>query len=176
MTKQTFDRFNILADFINDWANNNFDVHLPELGILEEIGELTHCILKRAQRIRGFEDYMFFQTQAKDAIGDIVVYTLHDMKMEGENLVWDEVKFSLDYSNTDTGMENLKKILGELGECAGEHLQGIPYFGCLNPREAILSLLDQLCACYGWNLLEIVEHTWSEVCKRNWKVKPLTGV
>ncbi len=179
LTKQTFERLNALADIIDDWANNNFEVHLPELGMLEEIGELTHCILKRAQRIRGFEDFTFFQSQTKDAIGDIMVYMLHDLKRANENLVWDEEKFGIKASegwSTDTGMENLEKILGELGECAGCHLQGLLYWGYWNPREAILLLLDHLCVCYGWNLLEILEHTWAEVCKRNWKVNPIKGV
>jgi NTP pyrophosphatase (non-canonical NTP hydrolase) len=176
MTQESFDKLNNISYEIDEWAKLNFTVHSPKLGILEEIGELTHCILKRAQRIRGFEDFSFFVTHLKDAIGDTMVYLLHDLRMAEEILIWDDNKFNIDDLTTDTTIENLEAIMGELSECAGQHLQGLQYYGQLNYRESILSILDNLCACYGFSLLEIIEETWAKVSKRNWKANSVSGI
>ena len=44
------------------------------LGVVEEIGELAHCIVKRDQRVRGIDDATF-TALATDAIGDIWVWS-----------------------------------------------------------------------------------------------------
>jgi len=57
------------------WSIKNFgkqDPYLPLLGIVEEVGELCHAHLKMKQRIRGHKDK--HEEEAKDAIGDIVIY------------------------------------------------------------------------------------------------------
>jgi NTP pyrophosphatase (non-canonical NTP hydrolase) len=63
------------------WQINQFPdrqgFHLTEdlrLGIIEEMGELAHAILKRRQMIRGMEDDQKFNAKRDDAIGDAIVY------------------------------------------------------------------------------------------------------
>lgn len=44
----------------------------PLLGVVEEVGELSHAYLKRAQGIRG--DDQTHEAKAKDAVGDVLIY------------------------------------------------------------------------------------------------------
>ena len=62
------------------WSTKNFGrpqirFHVNSfLGVVEEVGELAHCILKASQGIRGsFSEHV---DKAADAIGDIIVYLL----------------------------------------------------------------------------------------------------
>lgn len=43
-------------------------------GIMEELGELSHALLKNDQQIRGFEDEAFFLEKAGDSLADMRVY------------------------------------------------------------------------------------------------------
>jgi NTP pyrophosphatase (non-canonical NTP hydrolase) len=78
------------------WRKSNFpDSGEDEqfLGIVEEVGELAHAILKQRQGIRerGDEDII-------DAIGDIMIYLLNYCSCKGWSLdgilweTWDQVK------------------------------------------------------------------------------------
>lgn len=56
------------------WAEHNFGDQPPEisfLGVVEEVGELAHTILKRKQGIRTSEDH---EAKGKDAVGDILIF------------------------------------------------------------------------------------------------------
>jgi hypothetical protein len=60
------------------WCEYNFPgKHDPLSGILEEMGEATHCLLKRFQGIRGFDNPAYFQPKFADALADMVVYMIH---------------------------------------------------------------------------------------------------
>lgn len=68
---------NLLAHHVGTWTRKNFGppsplgIH-PLLGIMEEVGELAHAHLKQVQGIRGTAEEHI--AEAKDAIGDIVIY------------------------------------------------------------------------------------------------------
>lgn len=56
------------------WVEHNFEDRpswMPLIGVMEELGELAHAHLKKAQGIRGNEDH---DLAAKDAVGDIILY------------------------------------------------------------------------------------------------------
>jgi NTP pyrophosphatase (non-canonical NTP hydrolase) len=81
-----------------EWSKANFgpqDPMLPLLGVVEEVGELCHAVLKRKQGIRMNEDHLAME---KDAIGDIVIYLMDYCNRRGFNLLnlvsraWDEVR------------------------------------------------------------------------------------
>lgn len=70
------DKFNlkILQEESLEWTNRNFPVskpHRPLLGVIEEVGELSHAHLKMEQGIRENEGH--FEKKV-DAIGDIVIF------------------------------------------------------------------------------------------------------
>lgn len=58
------------------WAKRNFGISFTStnnlLGIVEEVGELCHVVLKRNQMIRGVS-----QDDEEDAIGDILIFLLN---------------------------------------------------------------------------------------------------
>lgn len=87
-----------------DWAKKNFpDGGIKKRvpggealhGVMEELGELAHAHLKETQGIRLNEDH---EAEAKDAIGDIVIYLADYCNKRGFDLeeivdsTWREVK------------------------------------------------------------------------------------
>lgn len=62
------------------WVDHNFEpgntrnparAYKPLLGVVEEVGELSHAHLKSLQGIRTGEDHA---AKSKDAIGDLVIF------------------------------------------------------------------------------------------------------
>ena len=81
------------------WLEENFPQQQPAdplLGIVEEVGELAHAHLKASQSIRGTPEE--HQAEARDAIGDIVIYLASYCNTNGYNFAdcvtdaWTEVK------------------------------------------------------------------------------------
>ena len=70
-----------LSNSVGEWGEANFGATTPEnvsdpaLGFLEEIGELTHAILKKKQGIRGTPEE--HNAAARDALGDMGIFLLH---------------------------------------------------------------------------------------------------
>lgn len=93
------------ANFLKDvrlWSNHNFGENdgiegslNPLLGVMEELGELVHCILKTRQKIRLDENHT---ENGKDAVGDLMIYLVDFCSRIGWSLeeciekAWDEVK------------------------------------------------------------------------------------
>ena len=82
----------------DDWVTHNFpnqERWEPLLGLAEEVGELSHAVLKRHRGIRG--DATQLTEKEFDAIGDIFIYLMSFCNASGYNLeecvevVWEEV-------------------------------------------------------------------------------------
>lgn len=74
---------------LEDWRNKNFGYHSHSwmenyMGMVEELGELTHARLKGMQGIRGTEKG--FREDEQDAIGDILIYLLNYCNTRGFNV------------------------------------------------------------------------------------------
>jgi NTP pyrophosphatase (non-canonical NTP hydrolase) len=90
---------NEIQEEVRDWANHNFghreDWH-PLMGAVEEIGELAHAFLKRAQGIR--HSRAECDAMIRDALGDIMIYLFDFCDMQGISLsdaveeTWSRVK------------------------------------------------------------------------------------
>lgn len=86
------------------WAERNFPNDTPDqmlIGVMEELGELSHAFLKQAQLIRRGsteEGRKVLQSLERDAVGDIVIYLCAYCDLRGLSLAecveraWDEVK------------------------------------------------------------------------------------
>jgi NTP pyrophosphatase (non-canonical NTP hydrolase) len=82
------------------WSAHNFgtdhELWEPIFGIMEELGELAHSILKRKQNIRG--SYEQHTAKAIDAIADVTVFiaaTCNVMGIDYQEVVesvWNDVK------------------------------------------------------------------------------------
>ena len=83
------------------WVDHNFpgqDPHQPLLGMVEEIGELTHAHLKGEQGIRGLDSTFDMMRMKADAIGDLFIFGLSYCNANGLDMekciehAWEEVK------------------------------------------------------------------------------------
>lgn len=95
---------------VGEWSNKNFGIQeswKPLLGIGEELGELNHAYLKRAQGIRKNEDH---DAAIKDAIADMFIYMCdfcyrQDIDLEDTIIkTWDQVKQRDWTKNKNTGV------------------------------------------------------------------------
>jgi len=82
----------------HEWQQRNFPNNTdtePLLGVVEEIGELCHAVLKQRQGIRIDEDHL---AALRDAVGDIMIYLIGFCNIKGYDLeeilqeTWDQVK------------------------------------------------------------------------------------
>ena len=67
--------FRELQSQVGSWSLKNFGEDPPVwkfVGMVEEVGDLAHALLKKKQGIRITEDH---EAKAKDAVGDLLVYT-----------------------------------------------------------------------------------------------------
>lgn len=82
-----FTYLNELQQEIYQWAvHNKFqdDPTWTFYGLVEEIGELSHAMLKQHQGIRGtFEEH---EQKGKDAVGDFLVFLAHYCSEKGWSL------------------------------------------------------------------------------------------
>jgi NTP pyrophosphatase (non-canonical NTP hydrolase) len=68
------------------WSQKNFPNETWQdvlMGVVEEVGELNHYLLKQKQGIRGTSEE--HEAGAKDSVGDIVIYLMHVCNIRG----WD---------------------------------------------------------------------------------------
>lgn len=80
------------------WQQTNFpnsDFVDTFFGLVEEVGELSHALLKQRQKIRG--KYDEHEENAKDAVGDILVFLINLCNFRGWDIeeilvdTWDQV-------------------------------------------------------------------------------------
>jgi NTP pyrophosphatase (non-canonical NTP hydrolase) len=95
---------------VADWATRNFgkrETWHPLLGVVEEVGELSHAHLKQTQGIRG--STLQHTHDAMDAVGDAIIYLADYCALRGFNLhsiveeTWSEVKQRNWQANKETG-------------------------------------------------------------------------
>lgn len=88
-----------LQNELTQWQAHNFPTRTfeePFKGIVEEVGELSHGLLKQKQGIRGTYDE--HEAKIKDSVGDILVYLADFCNARGYNLqdiidiTWEQVR------------------------------------------------------------------------------------
>jgi hypothetical protein len=174
MSKQN--RLNELSIEVGTWADKNFSIHIPAIGVLEEIGEMTHCILKRFQKIRGYDKPDYFKEQFKDAVADCAIYLMHHASIEEIEFSSDptcsEVFQSLDQNLNDP--DEARDFLGTLLEDVTSLMQDIPMSTpTVTVIDSIMSCLAYAAAQEGLDFMDTVEETWSRVMKRDWVKRPV---
>jgi NTP pyrophosphatase (non-canonical NTP hydrolase) len=139
-------------DEIIEWSHRNFgevpNSQIPIrvssfLGMVEEVGEIAHAILKQAQGIRGTSEE--HEEELSDGIADLLVYTLDFCGRNNRNSeellakIWAKVK-QRDWNKNkkdgevkDSGLE-LTGYCGPLGcdcypGCWGDHSENWPRVG-----------------------------------------------
>jgi len=169
------DRLNQLSIEIGEWAAINFPVHLPRMGVLEEVGEMTHCILKRFQKIRGFDNPEHFKKEFGDAIADVGIYLLHDVFMVQIVIIDDPMQSEYvdDFDLRLTDQNDATDFLGKLSEDASWFLDGQDYNAAsIELHDAILQKMCAAAKAEGMDFMQLVEKTWAKVSKRDWVAQP----
>jgi NTP pyrophosphatase (non-canonical NTP hydrolase) len=154
----------------NEWVAHNFpNPHVPNpgesiLGIMEEVGELSHAYLKSAQNIRG--DRTQHEEDAKDAVADITIYLLGVMNIYG--LPSDNLLVKLNTKDMFEALMYLGKATGEL--CSSSADLPDEY-----AMEKIISACEEICKHMDWEYETLVWSTWWKVKQRDWAAYPETG-
>lgn len=167
---------------VGQWSLRNFEhKRAPELGIIEEIGEATHCVLKRIQGIRGFDNMEHFKKEFGDALADIMIYlsdwcyTYNSFFKFGRNSIIPARKMNVD---------DQRKILRHLMQAAEKAVE----IADRDTNERTFSATDEstfnmvaqrICnGCELWaqvydlDLSFLVAATWEKISQRDWKKNP----
>lgn len=169
MTQESPETMHSLQVKLYAWQNYNFGPQPNNrliLGICEEVGELCHSSLKKFQGIRGTpEEHM---ENMKDAIGDIMIYTLNYLSGIGGKCP--EIIPSNSPENPDERIQT--DSIFNIARSAA--LLTASHFPAEDVNKLIMGL-NYFCVLNGWDLREITRETCREVCKRDWKRFPKTG-
>lgn len=167
---------------IGEWSLRNFQgKQASDLGVVEELGELTHGILKRFQGIRGFDNTATFAAHTEDALADMAIYLLnhaatngvllHNVELTGLPLGFSERRaltqllmgaaVVVDFTDqhgavieTGDGDEMITKTLKE-------QLQAL--------LQKVWDWNQMLALHFGYDLKTIAVKTWLKVRTRDWE-------
>ena len=150
------------------WTEFNFGKQTPDipiLGMIEELGELSHAILKEKQGIRTSD----FLADKKDAIADLTIYALN--YLNANDFEYDGNQPSKSYL---TECEILQDISVQIGMLDTE-VNDIEMFINSGNIEDLISLLRGLCNMFEIDFLTTVNEVWEQVKLRDWKKYPKDG-
>lgn len=111
---------------MKDWLNHNFPDTTPLeqfLGIVEEVGELSHVILKDQQGIRASADPDYNPVpDIQDAVGDIATYLINFCNKMGWDFssilarTWEKVEARDWQENRELGHQVVFEFEPEVGD------------------------------------------------------------
>ena len=152
------------------WTEYNFGQQesiIPIMGMIEELGELTHAHLKELQGIRKSD----FLADKKDAIGDITIYLLNYFNCIGKN-IRDTNILALD-REIPSIIININFYVSRLAITVGAE-RGYTRTS-LNSAEMILKFLHRLCNKLDIDFITTVNEVWEQVKLRDWRKYPKDG-
>lgn len=168
-----------LIQAVGEWSVRNFrDRRAPEFGIVEEIGEASHCVLKRYQKIRGFENEEFFLAEFTDALADIIIY-LCDWCFSHQAFF----KFGRNHLPVEKTDHNERRVIMHLLQVAAGLMAytEVETDRKITPaEEATYCMLAQRVATgvefwgeiYKVDVKLAVSATWAKVNQRDWEKNP----
>lgn len=173
-----------------DWEFKNFGKQppiKPMLGMQEELGELTHPVLKFSQGVR-ITSEAELKDRIRDAIGDTLVYLISYANKVNIHLIQvmhDHERYIVRMMN-DYGLPDSDTIRKEkldmpmwAGYCLGR-LWIAQINGDMQMKicsiAALLVTLDNIALEFlGENIGDCLKRAWDEVKKRDWKYNPWNG-
>ena len=160
---------------VEAWSKRNFPDspwQYALAGVVEEIGELSHSVLKMAQGIRGSRDKHL--ADAKDAVADTAIYLADYLCKIGFQFA-NGVTFAMFQDEArklgnDDGDTPVNKIL-VTAAIAGRLIEEP------NDDNAMLLLagLADVSESLGIDFQNAVETTWNEVSTRDWQANRVNG-
>lgn len=160
------------------WVVRNFGsnrgLRHPAMGMVEEVGELFHAVLKSEQGIRGTKQK--HDAAARDAVGDVCLYAVDYATKLGVRVA-DE----LGSESFDVRVRLIDPLLSAL-RAATEAYEAVTVRSDEQRKmigaDAIFNIIlamSVFCATRGWSLHDIVNETWDHVSKRDWTRNPVDG-
>lgn len=166
-----------LISQVGEWATRNFPGKAaPDLGIAEELGEAVHCVLKRFQGIRGFDDPAFFDLHFRDALGDLAIYCLHAAYEAKVLLILPET-YDVSKHTDRRYISQLSIMVGVLiGSCDADEDDTMDSAKRTHNNETRNRHIQMVwlwaamwAAFHGYNWMELVTDTWVGVRERDWQ-------
>jgi NTP pyrophosphatase (non-canonical NTP hydrolase) len=158
---------------VGEWSVKNFGTQPPErriLGMIEELGELAHCVVKQEQKIRTNTSTM---QKEWDAVGDLIIYMLdfcYSINLDLSSIIQqDDNRTALTGIWTAPLIFDVCKKLGVLAELESNGDK-------LIQLDKIVLNLKIYCIAKDFNFESVVQTTWDKVKQRNWHEFPNDGV
>lgn len=156
----------------DSWVKRNFPEAIPEecvLGVIEELGELTHHHLKKKQAIRGTDEE--HDVGMRDSVGDALIYLLGVCSASGFSL--QEAVERGKEINCVSDTQSLLLAANRVGRLATDG----HYFPHLARRHVgeIYWALASFCVHRAWDIQEVLQETWNGVKQRDWIANPVDG-
>ena len=137
------------------WTEYNFGHQTPEisiLGMIEELGELSHAILKEKQGIR----YSDFLSYKKDAIADLTIYALDYLNSIDKNY-----SENLQFGNVDL-IQSLQNISNLISQLTKDYTNiKLIHFSSLMSNVIILNIMD-ICKTLDIDFITTVNEVWEK--------------
>ena len=162
------------------WTEYNFGKQesiIPIMGMIEELGELTHAHLKELQGIRKSD----FLADKKDAIADITIYLLNYFNCIDVDIKIIDKLNNITFNTTHRSYTDdlIFKLSSEIGNLSKLTFYDSSYKATnfdYNVLYRILSSLYSYAKCIKLDFITIINETWETVKLRDWKKYPLNGI
>jgi hypothetical protein len=168
--------FNEFTADVKQWTLRNFgNKQNPFIGMVEELGELSRCIIKRMQGIRGYENAEFFAKCYIDAIGDIGVYSANFAYRFEISAEWPDVSKLWNITTHSEHIAHACRLLGNLGihTSGGGALDAMVLQSWFTK---FLHEIDSLAILENSTLMVATTSTWAQVKNRDWTKNKTDGL
>lgn len=164
----------IIAE-VGRWCENQpwHPTHAPDYGVLEELGELMHAVLKNMQKIRGFEDEAFFTRHAVDALGDFMVYLSHWCYMHNCYFTFRAEEFIPDLEELRPTIGQVLIGLSRMYSYTDDVMDAPAVAGAIACQ--ITHNMQAISMYLGINLENALVLTWDKVKQRDWNKDKMKG-
>jgi NTP pyrophosphatase (non-canonical NTP hydrolase) len=166
---------------VGTWSIKNFgERRAAELGICEEIGEAIHCVLKRKQRIRGFDKDEVFYENFKDALADTIIYLCDWCHIHNAFFKFGRNLQAVGNPATDERRVIVHLLQGAASMMLFEELNPMGGYKVSSGEEGAYNMVAQrICSgieywaqIYDVDLRVAVAITWAKVSQRDWTKNP----
>jgi NTP pyrophosphatase (non-canonical NTP hydrolase) len=159
-----------LSIAVGEWSKRNFgDKQDSYTGMVEELGELARCFIKRFQGIRGYDSPVYFRTQFIDALGDICIYTANFASYNGIKSEWPNIEGKASSVRYQVYLGRACHWLSHLMETPEHKIDMDRWLHNFLIEIAFLASLE------GLDLKEVANETWQSVVVRDWNKNKTDG-
>lgn len=177
--QQPLDELQLIQQ-VGEWATKNFrDKRGAEWGIIEEVGEAAHCILKARQKIRGFDNHEFFLEKFSDSLADTIIYLadwcyMHEAFFRfGRNQMHPEPNDRANERRIATHLLNATAQMISFPEIfPGDAIPRGEYEVYNMVAQRICTGIEYWAEIYLIDIRWMVAHTWAKVSQRDWIANP----